>query len=293
MSEPGNTIENVDEEVNLFLQKWSAIDWQEVTWSILLLFLEIILALIVFFVLRRIGRYVIEKIFARYIEEKHTVPNRLNTLHKLSKNIFNAVLYFFLVYTILELIGVPVGTLLASAGVLGLALSLGAQGFVSDIVNGFMILLEKQVDVGDVVQIKGLTGTVEDVNLKTTQVKDFDGTLHFIPNREITIVSNLSRADMRVLIQIPLYPAADLNLVREALDNVNQTAIPDYDEITIAPTEISFVPIDPGQLAVQVIMYTESGTQYAMRNTFYEKYVSALVNAGIRLPKPALLLSKE
>jgi len=288
MDQTPETIEDVDEQVNLFIEKWQAIEWQEIAWSVLLVILQIIAAIIVFFILRRIGRYVIEKIFTRYINEKHTVPNRLNTLHKLSKNIFNAVLLFFLVYVILELIGIPVGTLLASAGVIGLALSLGAQGFVADIVNGFMILLEKQIDVGDVVEISGLTGTVEDVNLKTTQVKDFDGTLHFIPNREITIISNRSRADMRVLIQIRLYPSTDLQKVRKVMEQVNKEAVPEYDEITLAPTEISFVPVGPGQLAVQVIMYTKAGTQYGMRNVFYEKYVDALTKAGVDLPNVTL-----
>ncbi|MGO1918519.1 MAG: mechanosensitive ion channel family protein [Alkalibacterium gilvum] len=293
MSDPSDSIDNVDEEVNLFLEKWQAIDWQVFTWSIVLLILQIFLALIIFFILRRIGRFTIEKIFTKYIEEKHTVPNRLNTLHKLSKNIFNAVLYFFLVYTILELIGIPVGTLLASAGVLGLALSLGAQGFVSDIVNGFMILLEKQIDVGDVVEIKGINGTVEDVNLKTTQVKDFDGTLHYIPNREITIVSNLSRADMRVRIKIKLFAATDLERVRKVLTHVNKTSLPEYDEITIEPTEISFVPISPGQIAVQITMFSEAGTQYDIRNIFYEKYVAALIKDGIALPNATFELSGE
>lgn len=290
MEQSNDVLQDVDEQLSLFSEFWQSIEWREIAFSAFIIMIQIILSLIIFFVLKRVGRYVIEKIFTRYIKEKHTVPNRLNTLHKLSKNIFNAVLYFFLIYVILELIGIPVGTLLASAGVIGLALSLGAQGFVADIVNGFMILLEKQIDVGDVVEISGLTGTVEDVNLKTTQVKDFDGTLHYIPNREITIISNRSRADMRVLIQIRLYPSTDLQVVREVMETVNKAAIPEYDEITIEPAEISFVPVGPGQLAVQVIMYTQAGTQYGMRNVFYEKYVEALTKAGIELPNVTLEL---
>lgn len=290
MDQTSETLEELAEQTSLFAEFWNAIEWREIALSVIIVLLQILLALIVFFILRRIGRYVIERVFRRYMTERHTVPNRLNTLYKLSKNLFNAVLYFFLIYTILELVGIPVGTLLASAGVLGLALSLGAQGFVADIVNGFMILLEKQIDVGDVVAIGSITGTVEDVNLKTTQVKDFDGTLHFIPNREITIISNQSRSDMRVLIQIRLYPSTDLQDVRKTLEKVNKEAVPDYDEITIEPSEISFVPVGPGRLAAQVIMYTRAGTQYGMRNTFYEKYVNALREAGIDLPNPTIEL---
>ncbi|GEN51272.1 mechanosensitive ion channel family protein [Alkalibacterium pelagium] len=274
-----------EEGINFFIEYWNDIDWEGIFSSIILFLMQLILTLIIFFILKKLGNYAIELVFKRYMKEKQTVPNRLNTLYKLSKNSFHAIIYFFLVYAILELMGVPVGTLVASAGVVGLALSLGAQGFVSDIVNGFMILLEKQLDVGDVVELSGILGTVEDVNLKTTKVRDFDGTTHFIPNRSITVISNRSRADMRVMLHVRLFPETDLNKVRAVLEQVNREWIPRREEITIEPSEISFVPIGAGQIAAQVIMYTKSGTEFAMRNLFYEKYVDALREAGIELPK--------
>lgn len=274
-----------EEQLNFFIEYWNDIDWESVFSSIILFLMQLILTLIIFFILKKVGNYAIELVFKRYMKEKQTVPNRLNTLYKLSKNSFHAIIYFSLVYAILELMGVPVGTLVASAGVVGLALSLGAQGFVSDIVNGFMILLEKQLDVGDVVELSGIQGTVEDVNLKTTKVRDFDGTTHFIPNRSITVISNRSRADMRVMLHVRLFPETDLNKVRSVLEQVNREWIPRRKEITIEPTEIAFVPIGAGQIAAQVIMYTKSGTEFAMRNLFYEKYVDALREAGIELPK--------
>jgi small conductance mechanosensitive channel len=274
-----------EEGLNFFIEYWNDIDWESVFSSIILFFMQLILTLIIFFILKKVGNYAIELVFKRYMKEEQTVPNRLNTLYKLSKNTFHAIIYFSLVYTILELMGVPVGTLVASAGVVGLALSLGAQGFVSDIVNGFMILLEKQLDVGDVVELSGILGTVEDVNLKTTKVRDFDGTTHFIPNRSITVISNRSRADMRVMLHVRLFPDTDLNKVRSVLEQVNREWIPRCEEITIEPTEIAFVPIGAGQIAAQVIMYTKSGTEFAIRNLFYEKYVDALREAGIELPK--------
>ncbi|GAA0477378.1 mechanosensitive ion channel family protein [Alkalibacterium sp. m-11] len=274
-----------EEGINFFIEYWNDIDWEGIFSSIILFLMQLILTLIIFFILKKVGNYAIELVFKRYMKEEQTLPNRLNTLYTLSKNSFHAIIYFFLVYTILELMGVPVGTLVASAGVVGLALSLGAQGFVSDIVNGFMILLEKQLDVGDVVELSGILGTVEDVNLKTTKVRDFDGTTHFIPNRSITVISNRSRADMRVMLHVRLFPETDLNKVRSVLEQVNREWIPRREEITIEPTEIAFVPIGAGQIAAQVIMYTKSGTEFAMRNLFYEKYVDALREAGIELPK--------
>ena len=116
----------------------------------------------------------------------------------------NYVLYFFLVYCLLSILGVPVSSLLAGAGLAGVALGLGAQGFLSDVVNGFFILLENQFEVGDAVEVGAVTGLVSTVGIRTTQIRGFDGTLHFIPNRNITIVSNKSRGDMRAQIDIPV-----------------------------------------------------------------------------------------
>ncbi len=118
------------------------------------------------------------------------------TVKALVLNIYRYTCYFFLLYAILSEIGVPVGTLIAGAGIFSLALGLGAQSLVSDIVTGFFILLEQQLDVGDTVQIGQIKGTVTALGIRTTQVTSSDGTLNFIPNRNITIVQNLSRNNM-------------------------------------------------------------------------------------------------
>ena len=80
----------------------------------------------------------------------------------------NYVLYFFLVYCLLSILGVPVSSLLAGAGLAGVALGLGAQGFLSDVVNGFFILLENQFEVGDAVEVGAVTGLVSTVGIRTT-----------------------------------------------------------------------------------------------------------------------------
>lgn len=262
MDETNNPLADVPEQISLFTEFIDGINWQAIILSVIFVLAKILLAVIIFFILKKIGAVVIETIFKRYMKQRNTVPNRLNTLHKLSKNSYNAILYFFLIYTILDLLTIPVGALVGSVGVVGLALSLGAQGFVSDVVNGFMILLEKQIDVGDVVELSGILGTVEDVNLKTTKIKDFDGTIHFVPNRTITVISNRSRADMRVMIHLRLFPSTDLHLVREILQKVNDEWIPVNEVITIEPKEIAFVPVGQGQLAAQVIMYTKAGSAF-------------------------------
>lgn len=275
----------VGEQLGFLAEFWQSIDWRALGVAAIITSLQILVAIIIFFILKKLGRYFIELAFKKHLQENNTIPNRYNTLYSLTKNIYKSVLYFFLVYTILELIGIPVGSLVAGVGVIGLALSLGAQGFVSDIVNGFMILLEKQIDIGDVVELASVVGTVEDVNLKTTLVKDFDGTKHYIPNRNITIISNKSRGEMRALIRVRLLPGTDLEKVRQIIQQVNDTYIPDHEAITTPPAGVMFVPETAGQTAAQVVMFTSPGQQIPTQFEFYEKYVDALTKEGIELPK--------
>src|SRR5579863_2139070 len=112
-------------------------------------------------------------------------------------SVLNSVGVFAIVFvsalTVLPLLGLNLGPLLASAGIAGLAIGFGAQTLVHDFINGFYILLENQYDIGDTVRIAGVKGTVERMNLRMTQLRDEDGTIHIVPNSSIQIVSNTTR----------------------------------------------------------------------------------------------------
>ncbi len=100
---------------------------------------------------------------------------------------------FYLLTQILAALGVSLGPFIASAGVIGLGISFGAQSIFKDMLTGIFILIENQYSVGDTIRIAGLTGTVEDLSLRVTRLRDGDGTVYIVPNSQITTVSNLSR----------------------------------------------------------------------------------------------------
>lgn len=262
----------------------ASFDWETVSRQLVVIGIRFLFTLLVFFLLNRIAKWLIETIFKRYIYKKKFRKNRKETLYRVTKNVYHAIFYFFLIYTLLDILNFPVGSLLASAGVVGLALSLGAQGFVSDLVNGMTILSENQLDIGDTITIDDITGTVMNINLRTTQIKDFDGTIHYVPNREILIISNQSKGDMRALIDVYLFHDTDIDKVRSVINDVNERWIPKFPEITVPPSDILFVSNAKGQLTLRVIMYTEHGKQYGVMNKFYELYVQELALAGIDLP---------
>lgn len=103
------------------------------------------------------------------------------------------VILFVAILMVLERLGLNLGPLLASAGIAGLAIGFGAQTLVKDVINGFFILLENQYDVGDIIRIAGVRGTVEAMSMRSTVLRDDDGTVHIVPNSEIHIVSNTTR----------------------------------------------------------------------------------------------------
>ena len=259
-------------------------NWETLSRQLVVIGIRVLFILLVFFIIHLIAKWLIDKVLKNYLKKKSRRKNRQETIFRITKNIYHVIFYFFLFYTILDILKFPVGSLLASAGVVGLALSLGAQGFVADLVNGMTILTENQLDIGDTVTIENLMGTVMNINLRTTQIKGFDGTIHYIPNREILIISNLSKGDMRAMIEVNLFHDTDLEQVRSIVDEVNKRLVPEHPEITVPPKEILFVSNLKGQLALRVVMYTKPGAQWGVTNKFFETYIQTLSKANIDLP---------
>lgn len=287
-----DVVDTLAEQTNIFSEFWYSIDWGSIISAVTASTIQILFFTLFFYIVKKVGDFFIERTFENYRTKKDISTNRWNTLYNLTKNLFQSFVGFFLFYAILSAIGIPVGTLLAGAGVIGLALSLGAQGFVSDIVNGFFLLLEKQIDVGDVVDLDTVSGVVVDVNLKTTKVKSFDGTLNFVPNRYITIVSNKSREDMRAQIDIRLLPGTDIDKVNTILAGVNDELVPQYPDITEPPDNLGLIDLGNGHYGIRIVIFALHGHEFEIQNAFSQAYVTALSKEGIEIPVNPLSVLK-
>jgi small conductance mechanosensitive channel len=118
---------------------------------------------------------------------------QLRTMAAIIRATAYGLIGFYVFIQGLTAIGVPLGPFIASAGVIGLGISFGAQSIFKDMLTGIFILVEDQYSVGDTIKIAGLTGSVEDLSLRVTRLRDGDGTIYIVPNSQITTVSNLSR----------------------------------------------------------------------------------------------------
>lgn len=171
-------------------------DWREDTMAFVHHSLpKIVLVIVVAFVLARMLRLVTNKIASLQSHKlrRGISAKQVRTLASVITSIGVFIIVFVAALEVMPLFGFELGPLLASAGVAGLAIGFGAQTLVKDFINGFFILLENQYDIGDKIRIAGVQGVVEDMTLRRTVLRDDDGTLHTVPNSNITIVSNTTR----------------------------------------------------------------------------------------------------
>lgn len=253
---------------------------------------KLILLSILFFLLYKFGKGIVTRI-SNNLQSSQTSNNRAKTMATLSQNIFFYVLAFIYIYMALSILGAPVGTLITGAGIFSLALGLGAQGFVSDVVTGFFILVEQQFDVGDSVQISDeVSGTVTYIGLRTTQIRSSDGTLNYVPNREIKIVKNLSRGNMMTVIDLQLFPRTNIRRVKEIVDQVNAKLAPNNADLVAPPKVIGPTEVHAGVLYFEIQLSTKNGAQLIVKRDFLGAYLTALRNAGVELPENNLDLTK-
>ncbi|HEN9118069.1 TPA: mechanosensitive ion channel family protein [Streptococcus agalactiae] len=257
---------------------------EEVLFTFFTKLISILLLIIAFVIVRQVINYLFEKTVNRSLAFSRQKVARQKTLAKLSHNVLNYTLYFFLFYWILSILGVPISSLLAGAGIAGVAIGLGAQGFLSDVVNGFFILLENQFDVGDIINVGTVSGTVTNVGIRTTQIHDFDGTLHFIPNRNITIVSNKSRSNMRAQIDIPLFVHTNLDQISDIVTKINEEYVSKHPAIVGEPTVFGPTTNANGQFVYRINIFTQNGAQFDIYAEFYKLYQKAILEESIDLP---------
>lgn len=258
---------------------WQGLDFEALGAELVSKVVSLLLLFALFFALKHLLRFIFKKIILKSFSGGSQARQR--TLLKLLQNSLNYSLYFILGYWVLVVIGVPITSLLAGAGIAGLAIGLGAQGFLTDVVNGVFILIERQFDVGETVMIQNVTGVVKNLGLRTTQLVQPDGSYNYIPNRHITVVTNLSRGNMRAQIDLPIPFASHLSEVYRVIEAVNAEQVSRYPAIVGQPVVQGPRTLPTGQMVFRVDIMTQNGQQFLIYKAFYHLYHEALRQSGI------------
>ncbi len=248
--------------------------------------LKLVLVLLVFLLFKKIGSLFIHHTFMRFKEKTTQSAGRIQTLERLTLSIFSYTIGFILIVIIFGIFQLDVSALIAGAGVVGLAIGFGAQGLVSDVVTGFFLLLERQMDVGDVVTLSTYNGVVEEVGLKTTKLRDFDGTLHYIPNRQIASLSNHSRGNMRALVDISVPYEEDvdyaISIIQRICDEIKQT----NPNLVEGPDVIGVQLLGQSEVSIRVIAQTVNGEQYGVERIIKKAINEAFTSHELKIPYP-------
>lgn len=269
--------------------------------------LIIIVAILLHWVLRFALRRTVDRIVrgvkkaggVTHTQEMSTSPNakaravqRTRTLGAVGRNVISWLIAIIAVCLILGELNFNLTALLASAGVVAAGLAFGAQNIVKDILNGVFMVFEDQVGVGDVVTIGEITGTVEDVGIRITQLRAIDGTLWFVRNGEILTLGNASQGWGRALIDVTVDSASDLELVERVTLEAAQGLLrsPDFArKISGAPevwgVESAFGDRTTLRLAMRTRPEAQWEIQRALRSAIMSSFHAHDIKLAAELPK--------
>lgn len=237
-------------------------------------------------VLIELLQVLLNQAFGLYHENRH-LDSKGRTLVPLLYSVCQYVLYFGSGVVMLGVLGIDTRPILAGAGILGLAVGLGAQNLVTDVVSGFFILFENQYLVGDFVQIGDAQGIVEAVGIRLTQVRDGEGKLHIIPNGQIKGVVNYSKGYVNAVVDVRVPSGSDLEGVFRAMTEAGRRLRHSHPEV-LADTEIQgLVELSSSEMTIRAVTKVRPGNHRSIQNE-YRRLLKQLFDEQ-KASKPASL----
>jgi small-conductance mechanosensitive channel len=249
---------------------------------------KFLVVLLIVFLLHRLVLFFVKRLRQR---ADHQVGNfhraaQLRTMASIVRATSYAIFGFIVFLQVLNILGIPYQPILASAGILGVAIGLGAQSIFKDMINGILILVEDQYNVGEVVNIAGLKGTVEDLSLRRTSVRDPDGTLYIIPNSQIATVSNLSRdfsvATLNVSVDASANPDKVIDLLTKLAVDVRNDSI--FKDVVVAdPVVLGVDKIDGRAVTYPIQIRVHANQRDGVLRELRRRIILAFEKEGIPL----------
>lgn len=214
---------------------------------------------------------------------------QIRTLTSVITSVGVFVILFVAMLEVLSLLGLNLGPMLASAGIAGLAIGFGAQTLVHDFINGFFILFENQYDLGDMVRVAGVKGTVEKMSLRQTVLRDEDGTIHIVPNSAIQIVSNTTRdwAQLPLRVVVAYSEPSDkiVKLLKEIGNEVRGD--PDFEDDIVSDIDVPGIDrVGNGEVEYLMLIKTRPNKQYRVSRELRRKIKECFEKNNVQSPGP-------
>ncbi|MCK8816639.1 mechanosensitive ion channel family protein [Natroniella sulfidigena] len=259
-----------------------------------LAFLQLAAILVATKLLLRFGYFLIERLFEEREGYGKYTKQRNKTLNFVLKSALRYSIYFIGGTMALDVVGVPTSSILAGAGVVGLALGFGAQNLVKDVITGFFILFEKQFVVGDYVKIAEVEGIVKEIGLRVTKIKNFDGDLHIIPNGNIEQVTNFSTEARRVVVNAPIDYDQSIEEAIDVLEQLSSELKEEYQQIKEGPTVQGVDKLGDSSVEIRVIAMVDPMDSWQIGRVIKQRIKERFDQVGIAIPYQHLtIVNKE
>ena len=213
-------------------------------------------------------------------------PKRIRTVKAVIKYLINIIIWFLAAVAIIDTLGFTntVWSLLATAGIGGIAIGFGAQTLIKDILNGIFIILEGQIEIGDFITVGDYSGEVEDIQLRTTKIRSLTGELYIVPNGSISVVVNHSRGNVLAMVDIPMPYEENIGDVEALL----QRAMNEYAEnssfVKSAPEVAGVDNLADSAVIIKIIAEVRRADKVPAEREIRQYAVEALERAGISVP---------
>ena len=243
---------------------------------------KIILVIAIASFIVKIGTAVIKKVFNKQKGLKIKLSDkRVDTMCTISISVFKYTVYIAaILFVLVDIFNMT--SVLAAAGVGGVAIGFGAQSFIKDTISGFFIILEDQYSVGDLITIDNMTGTVEDMELRVTRLKNANGDLCIIPNGEIKRVVNHTRDNKQVLVDIPIAYTANIEKVSEIAQSVCDKVKEEFDVLTDKPEFLGITSFAERSMNLRIVAKTKPNEQGAVERRIRMLIKQGFDDAGIQ-----------
>jgi len=246
----------------------------------------ILLGIIISFILRSVVRprfFQLRK--SKDLLEVKEQGKRDNTISAVIRGTGNLILWLIIFFLVLKEIGMGISSIVAGVSIVGIAIGLGAQSLVKDMIAGFFIIFENHFNIGDVVRIVNVSGRVEEINLRTTILRDLDGAVHIIPNGQITVVTNKTKQWAQVVLDTPIALSEDIDQAMQVIQKVGEDLMTNklFQSALLSPPKMLGVhEVSKTQVTIRSLVKTLPEKRWSVERVMRKKIKQAFDKAGIK-----------
>jgi len=256
-------------------------DFMGAFYSPVIAVIKVILILVLSAVIIKTGSFIIKKIFEKRKSFRLEIDKKkIDTMATLTMSIFKYGVYIMAGVIILTDV-FKLTSVLAAAGIGGIAIGFGAQSLIKDVISGFFIVMEDQFAVGDLITIDNMNGTVEQMELRVTKLRNFNGDLYIIPNGEIKKVINHTRGNKAVIVDIPIAYSADITKAIEAAERVCTQVSGEFKTIVEQPKVLGITELGKENLNLRIDARTIPNEQWEVERRIRKLIKEEFSNIGI------------